>query len=623
MPMVNSSLQDAPVHAQTWLRREGATQRARAEIVQLREVTRIRAPAGAVAQPSVAELRSLCLEQCIQRRQGVATAVRPVPAPPSPAAHSGRSTGATRLRRLFSRDGFKDFLVEDKDRGGSGVATTAPAERALREAPPVQPERGYRRQQGAAGEMALRLQCAVRVFLARSRTRRLILSDNPLDGIGASAEPLPGDTGPASLLEPPGERVGVSIEGGEGLGVGEGGGGEKRQEEIASTGQDALVLEAPESRARSWCANTPTSLPAHVPQTTGLQRASVLDSPAASCVPTMMAAAAADALAAAAAHVQVVAQVQELVDVQIAKEGSPGTACSVNGSVAFSWLVSSAQSFAFEVVRLRRAPPASIVSFLFSVSNLMDGDFLAHDASLLDVVDARRASGGGWTVVFRCTLPAAALSDRRVCVRYVLADASRVVSLPLRAGVHTLSGPAASSEEVHYETEDVEVKYEICRGPAGEAPGGSLAPWAGLSDVRVVLDVGSECGVGSIGVQGSDQGRLALRGGQVLWKLGRIGLDSLPARVPSLDTCSGSVRAVCTRTHPGRDGVDDAEGGGARRGRVFLHLCHAGRVCSGVAVEQLSDASEAEGGGSLAAVGPRVEVRPMYSFESGLVLVNC
>ena len=622
MPMVNTSLQDAPVHAQTWLRREGATQRARAEIVQLGEVNRIRAPAGAVAQPSVAELRSLCLQQCIHRRQGVSTAVRPVPAPQPPAAHSGRSTGATGLRRLFSRDGLKDFLVEDKDRRGSGVAITAPAERALREAPPVQPER-YRRQEGAAGEMALRLQCAVRVFLARSRTRRLILSDNPLDGIGASAEPLPADTGPASLLEPPGECVGACIKGVEGLGVGERGRGGKCQEEIANAGKDASVLEAPESCARSWCSNTPATLPAHVPQTTELRRASALDSPAASCVPTMMAAAAADAMAAAAAHVQVVAQVQELVDVQIAKEGSHGTACSVNGSVAFSWLVSPAQSFAFEVVRLRRAPPASIVSFLFSVSNLMDGDFLAHDASLLDVVDARRASGGGWTVVFRCTLPAAALSDRRVCVRYVLADASRVVSLPLRAGVHTLSGPAASSEEVHYETEDVEVKYEICRGPAGEAPGGSLAPWAGLSDVRVVLDVGSECGVGSIGVQGSDQGRLALRGGQVLWKLGRIGLDSLPARVPSLDTCSGSVRAVCTRTHPGRDGVDDAEGGGARRGRVFLHLCHAGRVCSGVAVEQLSDASEAEGGGSLAAVGPRVEVRPMYSFESGLVLVNC
>ena len=619
MPMVNSSLQDAPVHAQTWLTREGAAQRARAEIVQLREVNRIRAPAGAVAQPSVAELRSLCLEQCIQRRQGVATAVRPVPAPAAPAAHSGRSTGATGLRRLFSRDGFKDFLVEDKDRGGSGVATTAPAERALREAPPVQPERGYRRQQGAAGEMALRLQCAVRVFLARSRTRRLILSDNALDGIGASAEPLPGDTGPASLLEPPGERVGVCIEGGEGLGVGQGGEGGKRQEEIASTGQDALVLEAPESRARSWCANTPTSLPAHVPQTTGLQRASVLDSPAASCVPTMMTSAAADALAAAAAHVQVVAQVQELVDVQIAKEGAPGTACSVNGSVAFSWLVSSAQSFAFEVVRLRRAPPASIVSFLFAVSNLMDGDLLAHDASLLDVVDARRASGGGWTVVFRCRLPAAALSDRRVCIRYVLADASRVVALPLRAVVLrpspsvNLSGPAAS-------VEDVEVKYEICRRPAGEAPLGSLEAWGGLSDVRVVLDMGSECGVG---VEGSDQGLVGLRGGQVLWKLGRIGVDSLPARAPSLSTCSGSVRAVCTRTHPGRDAVDDAGAGGARRGRVFLHLCHAGRVCSRVAVGQLSDESEAEGGGGLAAVGSRVEVRPMYSFESGHVLVHC
>ena len=122
-------------------------------------------------------------------------------------------------------------------------------------------------------------------------------------------------------------------------------------------------------------------------------------------------------------------------------------------------------------------------------------------------------------------------------------------------------------------------------------------------------------------MEGSDQGLVGLRGGQVLWKLGRIGVDSLPARVPSLSTCSGSVRAVCTRTHPGRDGVDDAGAGGARRGRVFLHLCHAGRMCSRVAVGQLSDESEAEGGGGLAAVGSRVEVRPMYSFEH--VLVHC
>jgi hypothetical protein len=109
--------------------------------------------------------------------------------------------------------------------------------------------------------------------------------------------------------------------------------------------------------------------------------------------------------------------------------GEQVRACYVHGAVAFSW---GGVASAFDLVRLRRAPPAQFVSFVIALCNLCDGDLVAHDPHLLEVFRAMRT----------CSVSArGVLLALGACSRLLGAFACDAPFL--RAGVFSLAGASS------------------------------------------------------------------------------------------------------------------------------------------------------------------------------------
>ena len=154
-------------------------------------------------------------------------------------------------------------------------------------------------------------------------------------------------------------------------------------------------------------------------------------------VPEIVAAVAEEEMAAELTNVEIDVHVRELVDADVRAGGESVASSCVHGTISFSWVVSSA----FDVVRLRRAPPAEQVSFVLAVSNLRRGDLVAHDPRMAEPVDTSNlflplSDDGAQTVIFRCRIPAKALSERRACIKYALTDPARAPCFPLHVSVH-------------------------------------------------------------------------------------------------------------------------------------------------------------------------------------------
>lgn len=183
-------------------------------------------------------------------------------------------------------------------------------------------------------------------------------------------------------------------------------------------------------------------------------------------VPEIVAAVAEEEMTAELTNVEIDVHVRELVDADVRAGGESVASSCVHGTISFSWVVSST----FDVVRLRRAPPAEEVSFVLAVSNLHGGDLVAHDPRMAELVDTSNlflplSDDGAQTVIFRCRIPAKALSERRACIKYALTDPARAPCFPLHVSVHqevhcaheNASADAAANDLV----ETVTIRYSV------------------------------------------------------------------------------------------------------------------------------------------------------------------
>jgi len=187
-------------------------------------------------------------------------------------------------------------------------------------------------------------------------------------------------------------------------------------------------------------------------------------------VTDLVAAMAQEEMLAELTNVEIDVHVRECVDAEMRAEGEAAAASRVRGMISFSWVVASA----FDLVRLRRAPPAAHVSFCLAVSNLREGDLVAHDPSMLELVDPSNAflpltDDGTHTLLFKCRIHAPALSDRRPCIKYLLSDPSRAPCFPLQVQVHRelhdeLRSDSVDGVSTDAAVESVTLGYSVAKG---------------------------------------------------------------------------------------------------------------------------------------------------------------
>ena len=288
---------------------------------------------------------------------------------------------------------------------------------------------------------------------------------------------------------------------------------------------------------------------------------------------------------------------------------------------------------------------------------------------------------GTKTVIFKCRLTAQALCDRRVSIRYLLADPSRDPSFPLRVRVQqeTMSQDKSPHEDMspHEREREIErerallgtiqnggsraapphqdvshheaaqqARYEVYsvgysvenafRGSSstfdgkdgGEGGGGG----SGLSDVAILLDLARPVGV----VSATPRGGVAAEKGRVLWRLGRVGLDELASEVPTeggggggggfLPSVGTLQAAIKVPEEKAQEKLEDLP-----RPRIHLQICGTGRTASGVFVQQFVSGGKGTAGRPTdnemrpaeSDRDVRIHVRARYSFESGNAVVFC